>query len=155
MLKLLLNKPTRLMLASAIASFALVFSVTAEPFNAYPGKYKSHLINVEAANIVYLSVDVWAGYPRNMRITLPNIAVPVNHPKAPACQIELVQKALDFTNKFMVDAKHIELRDIRMESTDQEDAVSNIYTDKGSLASKLTEKGLARPASVKVTKPWC
>jgi hypothetical protein len=155
MLKLIFNKKIRMSLISAITMFGVVFSVTAEPFNAYPGKYKATLVSVEAANIVYLSVDVWAGYPRNLRITLPNIAVPVDHPDAPACQAELVQKAVDFTNEFMTKAQFIEVKDLRMESTDQEDAITNIYTDQGSLASKLKEKGLARPASVEVTKPWC
>lgn len=155
MLKLLFIKQTRLIIVSAMAMLTVVFSVTAEPFNAYPGKYKSKLLNVEAANVVYLSVDVWPGYPRNFRISLPNIAVPVNHPEAPACQIELVQKALDFTNEFMTEATYIEVRNIKMENTGEEDAVSNIYTNQGSLAAKLTKEGLARPASVDVFKPWC
>lgn len=155
MLKTIFNKQSRLILVSAITMLGVVFSVTAEPYNAYPGKYKSTLISVEAANIVYLSVDVWAGYPRNFRITLPNIAVPVNHPKAPVCQIELIQKALDFTNEFMANAQSIEVKDLKMENTGEEDAVTNVYTDQGSLASELTKEGLARPASVDVTKPWC
>jgi len=155
MLKTIFNKQSRLIVVSAITMLGVVFSVTAEPFNAYPGKYKSKLVSVETANIVYLSVDVWPGYPRNFRISLPNVAVPVNHPEAPACQIELVQKALDFTNEFMTNAKTIEVRDIKMESTGEEDGVTNIYTNKGSLASKLLKEGLARPVSVDVTKPWC
>jgi len=155
MLKLIVNKQTQLALVSAITLLCVAFSVTAEPFNAYPGKYKSKLISVEAANVVRLSVDVWPGYPKSLRITLPDIAIPVNYPEAPACQIELVKKALDFTNEFMAQANGIEVRDIKMENTGEEDAVTNIYTNQGSLASKLTEKGLARPASVEVSKPWC
>lgn len=155
MLKLMFNKKNQLVLVSAIAMLGVVSSVAAELFNAYPGKFKSTLISVEAANIVNLSVDVWPGYPRNLRITLPNIAVPVNHSEAPDCQIALVQQALDFTNEFMTEAKDIEVRNIKMENTGQEEAVTNIYTNQGSLASKLTEKGLARPASAEITKPWC
>jgi len=154
MLKLIFNKQAQLGLISAITLLGMV-SATAEPFNAYPGKYKSTLISVEAANIMQLSVDVWPGYPKSLRITLPGIAVPVNQSKAPACQIKLVQEALDFTNKFMSEAKTIEVRDIKMENTGEVDAVANVYTNRGSLASELTKKGLARPASVDVSEPWC
>lgn len=149
------NKKTKLSMVSAVVILGSAFSVSAELFNAYPGKYKSTLTNVEAANVVQLYIDVWAGYPRSLRVTLPGIAVPTDHPDAPACQQVLVQKALDFTKEFMADAKSIETRDLHMESSGDVDAQSHIYTDKGSLASKLTAEGLARPSSVDVLKPWC
>ncbi len=131
------------------------FSVMAESSNAFPGKYKAKLIDVEAANVVNLYVDVWSGYPRSFRISLPGIAIPVATPKAPACQIEMVQKAEDLTRDFMSEAEFIEVRNIKMENTGGQDATSDVYTDKGSLISKLKSEGLARPASTKPTKPWC
>ena len=155
MFKLLFNKQAWLSTCATVVMLSVALSVAAKPFNAFPGKMKSKLVSVEAANVINVSVAVWPGYPRNFRITLPNLAIPENHPKAPACQIELIQKGLDFTNEFLKDAKNIEVRDIMMENTASPDALSNIYTDKGSLAAKLIAKGLARPASVKPTKPWC
>jgi len=155
MLKFKFNKQARLSLWSIIILIAIAFSATAQVYNAFPGKYNATLVNVESANVVILSADVYPGYPRNIRVTLPEIAVPVVHSKAPACQIELVQKALDFTVKFMSEAKKIEVRDIKMQSTDQEDAVTHIYTEQGSLARKLKSEGLARPSSVKTDEPWC
>lgn len=153
MLNIIFNKKTQLKLFAIIFSMASFTSMAA--YNAFPGKYKATLSNIESANIVTLNVDVWAGFPRPIRVTLPGVAVPIAHPKAPACQLKLVQKALNQTREFFKDAKYIEVRDINMKSTNDMDAVNDIYTNKGSLLSKLKSKGLTRPASVDELKPWC
>ena len=77
---------------SGITILAATFSVMAASSNAFPGKYKATLIDIEAANVINLYIDVWAGYPRSFRISLPGIAIPVVTPKAPSCQLEMVQK---------------------------------------------------------------
>ena len=155
MFKLLWNKNVQLSLFSAISMLSVTFIVSAAPFNAFPGNLKAKLVNVEAANVVTVSVDVWPGYPRNFRVTLPNLMLPENDPQAPACQIELIQKGLDFTNEFLTKAKNLKVKDIMMENTAETNALSNVYTNNGSLGAKLIAEGLARPASVKSTKPWC
>ncbi|VAW57656.1 hypothetical protein MNBD_GAMMA07-799, partial [hydrothermal vent metagenome] len=146
MLKTIFNKKSQMTL-SAIILFGMAFSAMAAVQVAYSGKYRAYILNVESANVINISVDVWAGFPRSFRVTLPNIAIPINHPEAPACQQELVQKALDFTSKFLKDAKKIEVRDITLENTGESDTKINIYTNKGSLADKLKAAGLARPIS--------
>lgn len=141
--------------ATAFIVLGISFSVNAVPSKAYPGKFKSKVTNVEAANIVSLLANVWTGYPRVFRITLPGISVPVSSPNAPACQNDMAQKALEITNNFLKDAEYIEVRDIYMENTGVQDGLSNIFTNKGNLVDKLKAEGLARPESVKATTPWC
>ena len=153
MFKLIWNKKHQISLVFVVA--ILSANVTAISFNAYPGQFKAKLINVEAANIINVSVDVWSGYPRNFRVTLPNIVLPENNNKAPACQIALIQKGIDFANNFLTDATDLKVKNLMMENTAEMDALSNIYTDKENLSDELVAEGLARPASVESTKPWC
>ena len=141
---------TTILLTTLIASV-----VQAVPHVAFPGKYKATLMGIEAANIVTVYADVASGYPRSFRVTIPGIAIPLNFPKAPACHTELVQRALSFTNEFLAKAQYLEVRDIKMENTGKEDAITNIYTNKGTLGSALKSEGLARPSSTKLDKPWC
>lgn len=155
---MLKTKPLQKLCLSLLLSQFLVsvsFSANANLFTAYPGKYGATLIGVDAANTVKLNIDVWAGYPRNLRITLPDIVVPEHFAKEPACHSKLVEEAINYTQDFMANAKKIEVRDIQMYSTDEQDAVTEIYTEKGSLGAALSRKGLARPATTKAEKPWC
>ncbi len=133
----------------------MAFSSVAALQNAFPGKYKADIVGIEAANVVSIYVNVWAGFPRTFRVTLPNIAIPINHPKAPACQLDLIAKAKGVTEKFFEDAKYIEVRNIMLESTDDMDTSIDIFTNKGSLSNKLKAEGVARPDTVDELKPWC
>lgn len=155
MSKSIFNKRLKQSLVLVTIIFGLTFVASGKPFNAYPGSYKVKLIKVEAANIVHIIADVWAGFPRAFRVTLPDIEVPVDYPKAPACHTELVQKALQFTKDFMTNAKYIKVDGIYMENTGQQDAQTKIYTDKGSLGDALSKEGLARPDTTDAKKPWC
>lgn len=155
MLNIICTKKTQLSYFSGVVMLASAFSATGEASNTFPGKYKAKLINVEAANIINLHVDVWSGYPRSFRISLPGISIPVAVLKAPACQLVMVKKAESITNKFITEAMFIEVKNIMMENTGGLDAISDVYTDKGSLSTKLKSEGLARPSSTKSSKPWC
>ena len=154
MLKILLNKKNQVKIATMLF-FSSVIPAIAGGYLAYEGKFNAYVLNVEAANVINISVDVWSGFPRTFRVTLPNTAVPINHPKAPACQAELVQKAVDFTTDFLKESKKIEVRDIKLSGSSDTDVELNIYTEKGNLAQKLKAAGLARPASIDKLKPWC
>jgi len=154
MLKFIFNKNNQAKLA-VMFLLSSMFPAVAGSYLAYEGKFNAYVLSVEAANVINVSVDVWAGFPRTFRVTLPNTAVPINHPKAPACQLELVQKALDFTNDFLKNAKKVEVRNIKLKKSSDTDIELNIYTEKGSLAQKLKAAGLARPVSVDKLKPWC
>lgn len=158
MVNLTFKNKTFNILSAASAAFVLSSSLAVASdtsFNAYPGTYEASFLNVEAANIINVSAKVWTGYPKSLRITLPNIDVPVNHAKAPVCQAKMVQDALDFTNKFMSEAKKVQVSDIYMDNTASSDATTNIVTNAGSLADALLSKGLARPASIDKKQPWC
>ena len=134
---------------------SLIFAASSSPFNAYPGEYSAKLIRVETTNIIHITADVWSGYPKSVRITLPGIVVPQADPKAKACHALLMQKGLEFTQKYMTDAKEIKVKDIYMENTGEIDGIANIYTDSGSLVTALLNKGFARASSIDNNKPWC
>lgn len=135
--------------------FGFVLVAQAGTQKMLPGKFKTMLVSVEAANIINLYLDITPGFPEVYRVTLPGIAVPTNQPDVPACQLDLAQKALDFTNDFLKSGKYIEIRKIKLNNIHDSNAKINIYTDKGSLGSKLKNKGLARPDTVDEEKPWC
>ncbi len=138
-----------------LISMSLSQNVFSDSFNAYPGKYKATLSEVEAANIIHLSVEVWTGYPKQFRITLADIAVPVASSETPLCQNVLVQTGFELTRDFMDSAKQIEVNDIHMENTGKVDAISGIKTEKGQLANALLKRGLARSIKVNAEVPWC
>ena len=149
------NKKAGLSLVSGAIMFLAAFSVDAGSAVAFPGKYKAKLVSIDAANVISLYVDVWAGYPRSFKVSLPGVAIPVVTLKTPVCQVALLKKAEALTNEFINDAEFIEVKDIRMENTAGQDATSEIYTNKGSLSAKLKAEGVARPVSIEPTKPWC
>lgn len=156
MFKSILNKKSIKILTTAALSFVVSSSVASDAtFNAYPGTYKASFVKVEAANIIHISAKVWTGYPKQLRITLPDIDVPEDHPAAPTCQAKMVQDALELTTKFMADAKKIKVTDIYMENTASIDGSTNIVTDAGKLSDALFSKGLARSSSINKKQPWC
>jgi len=155
MSKLILDKHIKQVVTAILLTIMVTSVAHAKPHVAFPGKYKATLTGVEAANIVSVYAEVASGYPRSFRVTIPGIVVPVDYPKAPICHTELIQKALDFTNEFLANSKYIEIRDIKMENTGKEDAITNIYTNEGTLGSALKSEGLARPANTKSDEPWC
>ncbi len=158
MYKSFLNNKSIKTLATVATSFVVSSSLviaSETSFNAYPGTYKATFVKVEAANIIHISAKVWTGFPKQLRITLPDIAVPEDHPTAPACQAKMAQDALDLATKFMTDAKKVQVKDIYMENTASMDASTNIVTDAGKLSDALFAKGLARSSSINKKQPWC
>ncbi len=142
-------------LSLLLITLSVAMTANAIPTKSYPGKFKSTVANIEAANIIHVNSAVWPGYPRLFRITLPSIKVPQSFATAPACQNELAEKALNFTKEFLSNAKSIEVRDIYMESTGKIDGLSDIYTNNGTLVKSLKQEGLARSADIEESTPWC
>jgi hypothetical protein len=104
---------------------------------------------------VVISLETWPGFRRNTTIVLPGIAVPVDTPQATECEREKAAKALEFTQKFLGDAKKIFVQDMRMETSADESALSDIITDHGSLTQALKDEGLARADSAPADTAWC
>lgn len=124
-------------------------------FATYPGVYPIYVMEVRSAKTLYVNAAVWPGFQRTFLITVPGIAIPSDNIKAPACEQALAAKAKAFTQAYFKDAERPEIRDVQMQNTALEDGSANAYTEKGSLADALLEKGFARPDSVDPATPWC
>ena len=138
-----------------ISTLFLVVPSNAAEFIPYPGKRMVRLMDVMAPNLVRVNFDTdMIGFFRTIRIRLPDIAIPKDTSDEP-CEQELAQQAMDFTRAYLRSAKNIYVMDMRMKSSADEEAVSPILTDSGSLGEKLIEKGLARPNTIPADEPWC
>jgi len=148
------NKKTTLKLLVGLVALS-VSSIALAEYVPFPGKREVRLVDVEAANIIVINFETWPGFPRMMRIKLPNLDIPGNSSKPKACELELAQKALTFTREFVADSTKVTIKDMLMKTSADEQAISSVYTDKGSLGMALSKAGLARPSSVDADKPWC
>jgi endonuclease YncB( thermonuclease family) len=138
-------------LACAVSGAAL-----ANAFVPYPGKREATLARVQAPNLVFLTFDTDAtGFMRTLGIRMPGIVVAQDTPRADACEREAAARALGFVNEFLAGVKKIYVQDVTMENSADEEAVSPIITDKGSLSAAMIKEGVARPDSVDPTTPWC
>ena len=134
----------------------MVYSSSAlSEYVPFPGKLKVRLVNIEAANVVNVNFETWPGFGRTLRVTLPDVVLPGSSEKPAACELELANKALDLTTKYLKSANEISIIDVKMETSADTDVVTAVYTEKGSLAQALQKKGLARPSSVDSKTPWC
>ena len=132
-----------------------ISTISMADYSPYPGKRTVKLIDVEAPNIVVISFETWPGYGRTLRIKLPDLDVPGNSTKPKPCELELAQKALDFTRKFVSDSDTVIVQDMQMEDSASDQAISTIRTNKGSLGAALKKEGLARPSAIDPETPWC
>ena len=121
----------------------------------FPGKLAVHLLEVEAPNIIFVNFETWPGFPRSVQVILPDTAVPEDMPQADSCEREKAQKALGFTRKFLAGTEKIYVKDMRMNTRADQQAYSDILTDKGSLSRALRKEGLARSDSVPADTSWC
>ena len=153
MLSITINKKS-IQLATAVLS--LSFSTMAlSDYVPFPGKQEVRLVDIEAANILRVNFETWPGYGRSISVKLPDLEVPGNTSRPKPCEMELAQKALDFTRDYIGTDSVITVNNMRMETSTDELATSNINTKKGSLAAALKKEGLARSSSVDAETPWC
>jgi hypothetical protein len=122
----------------------------------YPGKREATVASIDAPNIVALTFDTDAyGFFRTIRVHLPDLAVPQDTPQADDCEREAAQKAMAFTEKFLADASKIYIQDMRMMNSADDDGISPILTNKGSLSAALEKEGLARSDKIDPNVSWC
>jgi hypothetical protein len=139
---------------------AAIFALCASPvalaeYVPFPGKLAVKLLDVEAPNIIFVNFETWPGFPRSVRIILPGIVVPEDTPQADDCEREKAARAMEFARKFVADASKIYVNDMRMETSADEQAFSDILTDHGSLSQALKKEGLARADTVAPDTSWC
>jgi len=138
-------------LAVSLSTMAL-----AVEFVPYPGKREATLVRVDAPNLIVLTFDTdAAGFFRTIRVRLPGIVVARDTPQADDCEREAAHRALGFTQKFLADAKTIYIQDMRMQNSADEEGISPVLTNKGSLSAALENAGIARSDSISPDVPWC
>lgn len=134
--------------ASALAADAALIP-------AYPGVYPVYVMEVKDAKSFHLNAAVWPGFQREFDVTMPGIDIPSNSIKAPACEQALAAKAKAFTEAFFKKAERPELHNIAMADTTKDAAVSEAFSEEGSLIEALVTKGYARRSGTDTDKPWC
>ncbi|MBA2239072.1 MAG: hypothetical protein H0W24_10315 [Lysobacter sp.] len=142
--------------AGALAALAaLMFApLQAREYVPYPGSYSALLKSVEAADKVVLQIQVWTGFERDFKITLPDIVVPSGKAAA-ACEREMAERAKKFTESFLTQASRVETRDLLMHDSADDNAKAGVFTEAGSLADALRAEGLARPSNINADAAWC
>ena len=121
----------------------------------YPGKLAVNVLDVKASNMIYVSFEPWPGFARSVRIKLPDVVVPGEAPEIGECERELAFKALAFTKQF-VSVKKVYVKNMRMKTSTDEQAYSDILTSRGSLSEALIKAGLAiKKDKHLLNMPWC
>ena len=124
-------------------------------YTPFPGKLAVKLLGVEAPNVIFVNFETWPGFPRSVRVILPGIVVPEDTPQADDCEREKAARAMEFARQFVTATGKIYVKDMRMETSADEQAYSDVLTDHGSLSHALKKEGLARADSVAPATPWC
>ena len=148
----------RATLRAVMATVLALLSVTAAQageYVAYPGIYPVRVMAVESASRIVVEVPVWTGFTRVFTVTIPGVAVPRDFSGAPQCERDLAIRAKKFTESFLAHPAKVQVRDIRMQDSADEDAVAAMQTDAGSLADALRKQGFARPIGESAATPWC
>ncbi|HHH44323.1 MAG TPA: hypothetical protein ENK49_09310 [Gammaproteobacteria bacterium] len=141
---------------AGLLAFMLSATALAGTFVPYPGKREVTVARVEEPDLVFVTFNTDAtGFFRTLGIRLPHLVVAQDTPQADECEREAAARALQFTRDFLERAKKVYVQDMRMENSADEQAVSPILTDRGSLSDALIQEGLARPDSVDPDTPWC
>ncbi len=145
-----------LRLLTCILAVSLSTMAMADEFVPYMGKREATLVRVDAPNLIVVTFDTDAiGFFRTIRVRLPGIVIARNTPQADDCEREAAQKALAFTQKFLADAEKIYIKDMRMQNSADEEGISPILTNNGSLSAALIKEKIARSDSVDPDVPWC
>lgn len=133
----------------------LTWSISVKADVPFPGKLPVTVTSIEAANIIHVSLETWPGFRRNVRIILPGLVLPGQGKNAKACELELAEKAYNFTVNFLSEAQKVSVKDMIMENSASPEAFSSIYTEHGTLDKALQRERLARPADPATNEPWC
>ena len=141
----------KLFLGLAVVIFSAI-SMAASPF---PGKIPATIVSIEAANIIHVNIETWPGFRRDFRITLPNLALPGQGENPKECELELAQRAHNFAINFLSDSTTVHVKDMQMVDSASLDAISSIYTNKGTLDNALRREKLAKLPSTVLNEPWC
>lgn len=141
-------------LSIAVLSVAAA-ATDAKPYSPFAATLPAKLVSVKSASTITVEAETWPGFTRAFTISLAGIQIPKNHSAASLCEKELAKKAQAFVEKFLASAQDIEIRDMKMDHSAQQEAEADIVTRKGSLVQALLNKGLARSNDIEPSKSWC
>ncbi len=140
---------------SIIVTSDFLAAAETEAYSPYPGTLVAELVAITSASSIELSAQTWPGYKRTFAISLASVDVPQNSPDVSTCERKLADKALAFVKGFLSNAKKLEIHDMTMKTSSDQNAEAEIYTEQGSLSKALSGQGLARPKSIAPEQPWC
>lgn len=130
-------------------------AIDAKPYSPFAAKMPAKLVSVKSASTITVEAETWPGFTRAFTITLTGIQIPRNNSAASLCERDLAKEARAFVENFLADTQDIEIRDMKMEHSAQQEAEADIVTSKGSLVQALLSKGLARSNDIEPSKSWC
>jgi len=140
----------------ALTTFVAVPSVViAENYAPYPAKLSAKLVSIRSASTIDVSAETWPGFSRTFSISLSGLEVPKNSDDVKLCQRELAEKALDFVKDYLVGAAKIEIHNMTMQTSSDQNVEADIHTEKGSLSNALKSRGFARSKDTENEEPWC
>jgi hypothetical protein len=145
--------------ACFVVSIALSFTVTSavseETYAPYPDKLSAKLVSVRSASSIDVSAETWPGFSRTFSVSLSGIEVPQNSSDVELCQQELAEQALNFVKDYLSNAEKVEIHNMMMKTSADQNVEADIYTEKGSLSKALKSRGFARSTDIEHEEPWC
>lgn len=130
-------------------------TLAAKAYTPFAASLPAKLLTVKSASVIQVEAETWPGFKRSFDISLADIQLPQNAPTASLCERKLADKALTFVRDFLSGADRIEIKDMTMENSAQQEAEADVVTDKGSLVQALLDNGLARSAEADPSSSWC
>ena len=149
------NLITKACFIAITASLTISSGVNAESYSPYPDKLSAKLVSINSASSIDVSAETWPGFTRTFSVSLSGIEVPKNSPDVKLCQRELAEQALDFVKEYLTDAAKIEIHNMTMQTSADQNVQADIHTDQGSLSKALTNRGFARSTNIDHEEPWC
>ena len=139
----------------AILLMVVLSIASAESYAPYRDKLSAKVVSIKSASVIDVSAETWPGFSRTFSISLAGIETPKNASDAALCQQKLAEKALDFVKDYLQNATKIEIHNMTMKTSADQDAEADIFTEKGSLSKALKGSGFARSADIDGQEPWC
>ncbi len=124
--------------------FSFVLPLTAAEFVPYPGKRDARLVDVTAPDRVVLLFDTDStGFTRTLEIQVPGITLAQDTPRASECERAAAARAMGVTRDFLSNAVHLYVKDVRMQNSADDHAISEVLSERGGLAQALVDAGVA------------
>ena len=146
---------TKACFVAITVSLTISSVVNAKPYAPYPGKLSAKLVSIRSASSIDVSAETWPGFSRTFSVSLSGIEAPKNSPDVKLCQRKLAEQALDFVKDYLTDAAKIEIHNMTMQTSADQNVQADIHTDQGSLSKALISRGFARSTDIEHEEPWC